>query len=167
MVLFFWAPECFGAQALSSENGWLLAGILRTSVAAKVKGGLSGAWRAMMRAWFVSDVLGASFASGISVHTSEGVKVIICELGTTLADESALNKVYNNKGASGIKICMLCQNVVSMMSELYDSDFTGHTVAADDLDHSHWCLHTNASLFETADLLAAAHLGPRKTKKKS
>jgi hypothetical protein len=142
---FYWSFDEFGQQVLSSEHGWLLAGVLRTSIASAVDGGLSNAFRLMMRAWFIPGFFGLgqrgiSFSTGVSIRTKHGVKMLLANLSMTLADEAALAKLYGSKSASGLKICLVCQNIFASKSGLTeDSD---DMVASSDLDVSHWRMHT-------------------------
>eukprot|EP00959_Pyramimonas_sp_CCMP1952_P466998 9490855-Pyramimonas_sp.AAC.1 len=57
-------------------------------------------------------------------------------------------------GATGIKLCALCQNVVSFKSKLALGDKTGYTVPSTELDASKFQLRTNASIRSVQDRLA-------------
>jgi hypothetical protein len=68
-----------------------------------------------------------------------------------LADESAIKHIYNVKGASGIRPCMLCKNIVLRPPPNHD---WLRSVAA---PPAQWDRHTDQSFFEQVDLVGVLH----------
>ena len=85
----------------TNENCWLLGGVLRSAIVAKVPGGLSGVWRQMMLAWF--GQLHNFATTGCSIVVGGVELIIYAVLKCVLSDESALKHLWNCKGSAGIK----------------------------------------------------------------
>ena len=73
--------------------------------------------------------------------------------GLLIADEAALKSVWEDKGASGTKLCFMCQNVVAESSQLHKMDSTSQLISHAETRKAKMVLHTDASV-----LKAAAHL---------
>ena len=55
--------------------------------------------------------------SGVQVHSPDATSLIVFgELDCAVADEAALHFMYDCKGSSGLKPCMLCTNVFNQKS---------------------------------------------------
>ena len=76
--------------------------------------------------------------------------MIKLKISNVLADESALKSVFGCKGASGIRTCILCQNVVSISSNLVEGQHYLVDLSCSDptlfhpaTDESVWALYDN------------------------
>ena len=148
---FYFSFSEFGAEALSKECNCFFAGVLRSKIAAKVKGGLSGVFKSLMQLWFCQD---QNFHNtGVTISTKDdGCLMVWATLQHVIADEVALKHLWNVKGAVGIKPCMFCVNVVSGRSTL--DGFTGTGIVSTDcLDVGKFVRHTDATLWAAADTL--------------
>ncbi|CAJ1413262.1 unnamed protein product, partial [Effrenium voratum] len=85
-------------------------------------------------------------------------KMFQARVKVVLGDEAALKATFQHKGASGIKPCFLCRNVVSVSSELacYDEEL----VAISSHRKASFQEHTDSSLFQAADYIQSpAYVG--------
>ena len=105
----------FGHQALRHEQCWFLVGVLRTKILQHVVGGFSCAAKKLLRALLVEA---GSFTHGIMLPLSAGPTLLFAKLGVHLGDEAALSSLLCCKGASGIRPCTKCANVVKRDSGL-------------------------------------------------
>jgi len=78
--------------------------------------------------------------------------------GFTLADEKALKQIWNCFGASGVRCCPLCSNVVNKRTHLRDVD---RVVSITCVDVSCLQLHTPETLRNVLQRLAAAQIDGR------
>ena len=78
--------------------------------------------------------------------------VLVCMIfgGLLIADEAALKSVWEDKGASGTKLCFMCQNVVAHSSDLHATDTTGTLVSHVGHRKREMVLHTDASMLDAA-----------------
>ena len=105
----------FGHQALRHEQCWFLVGIIRTKTVQNVVGGFSCVAKKLLRALLVDR---GSFTHGIILPLDAGPTMLFARLGVHLGDEAALSSCLGCKGASGIKPCLKCANVVKRDSGL-------------------------------------------------
>ena len=75
--------------------------------------------------------------------------------GLLIADEAALKQVWEDKGSSGTKLCILRQNVVSDSSKLHSTDPSRTLVSHVESNKSRFVLQTDESILEAASHLAA------------
>lgn len=105
-----------GSVALSKEQYWLAIATLRTSIAARTRGGFSACLRALLRAVLLSPCnLGTV---GAPVMLPSGPFLLRMRLSHILADEGALKTAMSAKGAAGLRPCYLCRNVTSLHGNL-------------------------------------------------
>jgi len=142
----YWGLSQLGSL-LNSEHHWFFFGALRTTIAAKVAGGVSGVARAMIKCFFGDT---HSFGMGITIQLKDRAYLLVGKLVSVIGDEAALKQFWGVKGASGTKICFKCLNVVSHASNLVSFSSEG-LVAAECTDHSRFILHSDASLWAAAD----------------
>lgn len=158
---FYWSFAEFGPDRLSKEHFWLVGGVLRSSLAASVAGGMSCVFKYFLKQFFRTTW---NFeTTGVSVPLSGGGSaVIVAKLSTIVADESALKSLWASKGASGLKPCMLCKNVLKArtgLTEVADDYFVDVSVTSLNMCDP----HTDGSVREAVDLLADS--APRLSKK--
>ena len=115
----YWSFAELGFEALSKECFWMLGGILRYAHACEISGGMSCVFASHSRSFFGPEHNVAT--SGFTVHTHQGSVVIFARLGTVVADEAALKAAWSLKGASGLRPCAICSNVVGFRCE-FDLD---------------------------------------------
>lgn len=105
-----------GRVALSRDQYWLAIATLRTSIAARTRGGFSACLRALLRAVLLSPCnLGTV---GAPVMLPNGPLLLRMQLGHILGDEAALKTAMSAKGAAGLRPCYLCKNVTSLHGNL-------------------------------------------------
>ena len=105
-----------GSVALSKDQYWLALATLRTSIAARTRGGFSACLRALLRALLLSACnLGTV---GAPVMLPSGPVLFRMQLRHMLADEAALKTAMSAKGAAGLRPCYLCRNVTSLHGNL-------------------------------------------------
>ena len=124
--LVYWGLLDFGPQVLSHENNWMLVGLLRSKVCKKVKGGISGVFRAALSNLFFGPESNFQQA-GFLVKRMDGSLIgpIFCRLGFILGDDDALTRIWRTKGAMGNLNCLHCKNVCRTTSLLAQHDATG------------------------------------------
>ena len=106
---------------LRIEQFWLCVGVLRASIAKQVVGGVSAVVRALLRSLLLGPQSVAKV--GIPACLSPGVcRIVWARVRRILADEAACKAVWCTKGASGIRPCCDCKNVVSDRSDLHKHD---------------------------------------------
>ena len=93
-------------QFLRNEEAWLLGAVLRAEVFKVLRGGISAAVKEYLRDAFAGDLSLSS--AGVAVDG----KIFFCCFSRLLADDAAGRAVWGAKGASGIRCCMDCLNVV-------------------------------------------------------
>jgi hypothetical protein len=110
-ITAFYASFLELGDFLSSEAAWLTIGTLRTSIAKDIVGGMSNVVRQLLRAMFVGPT---SLAVGGAVLQSG---LFFARFRRLLSDEAAGKSVFCVKGASGLKPCMDCKNVVALKGD--------------------------------------------------
>jgi len=94
-----------GAKLLRDERIWLPLAVIRHDVAGASIGGLSGALLHIFRSFF--EGLQAGYVLKLTSPT-----VFLYRVGNLLADEDAIRASWACKGASGVRPCFACMNVV-------------------------------------------------------
>ena len=155
---FYIGFQELGPVALSREQYWIPLAVLRTCKANSVRGGLSAAFRALVRACLLAP---ANLAVvGMPIEFDEGgPQLLRIKITNILADESALKSLWSVKGAAGVRPCFLCKNVVSIHSRLAQD--SGYLVDIGCADASCFDLATDEDIWSSWDDLALqrGHLG--------
>ena len=151
----FWSfylgfTEC-AAEHLCREEFWLPLAMLRTTIAAKVDGGMSCCIKLLLRKILMAPCNLASVGVTVVIESPVLLRAALTNL---LADESALKSVWRFKGAAGLRACGLCRNVMSLRSELVDGQT--YLVDVSCSDSSKFVLCTNEDVWEAHDRLEAA-----------
>jgi hypothetical protein len=138
---------------LRSEEAWLTVAVLRPSLVKHVVGGFSGAVRCLMRALlFGADSLRTAGAL-------LGESLFFCKFHRMIMDEAAGKAVWSVKGASGLKPCIDCKNVVALGSvddpSLASFDADGYVVDITCPDDSRFDAMGTGDLAKAYDQLAA------------
>ena len=114
-VSFYFTFGELGDVAIRHEWAWFHLAVLRSSVVDKVVGGMSCVLRCVLRA-LVLD--GDNFTAGVVLPLEEGPTLFFAQVRNHLGDESALSRGLAVKGASGIRPCVKCANVLKKASDL-------------------------------------------------
>ena len=131
------------------EQYWLPLGVLRTYKAHEVLGGVSNVFRLLLRSILLAPANGdVGFAIQLEVP-----QLIKLRISNSLGDEAALKQVYSNKGAAGLRPCMLCRNIVSLGSDLLAGQSCLQDVSCS--DPSLFGPATDDSIWQTYDTLKA------------
>ena len=150
----FWA--CYlgfkqmGPNRLSREQFWLPIAIIRTKVAASVVGGFSYCFRELLRCTLLEPCHLASV--GVSVMLT-GPTLIRIQIAHIIGDEAALKMIWDSKGASGLRPCFFCANVVAMRSNLQHNRLIHPSCS----DPSKFQIIKDTDVWETFDKLKADH----------
>ena len=118
--------------------------MVRSEFVKGVLGDISGVMAAIVDMFFDAhghDLLNAGFS--VQLHSGSWVRLFL-RLDMIIADEAALHMIFMNKGASGLKPCPLCMNVVNQKTArtIADRDAVDHCCA----DASRLQLHTRRTV---------------------
>ena len=143
----------------ASKEAWFELTFVRTEIANKLAGGFSGLLAGMLLTFFGAE--GANMQrSGVALKLADGSHHhVFMKLGSFLADEAALHFGYCNKGASGLKPCVLCANVFNskVRRDIVEGDATGRAQHHTTHDATKLILHTPESITTILRRLQAAH----------
>jgi len=124
MSVYFSFKE-LGPHVLCKTEAWLTVTVVRTTMISEVVGG----WSHMLRVLLRHMLLGPqSWSSGGVVLQLPNPVLFFAVLKNIIGDEAALKQAYDNKGASGLRPCPLCKNVVMKGSDLVPHDRSGYLV---------------------------------------
>lgn len=114
----------------------------------QVSGGFTSVFRA-----FVSKLMTGprSFESGIVLPLARGPSMFFAKLSNHLGDEAALASALSLKGASGIKPCALCANIVRKGSGLLTEGTSLREITC--VDEAQFVFHDDASVCKEYDKL--------------
>lgn len=132
----------FGANLLRDERIWLPLAVIRHDLGGASAGGLSGALLCIFRCFF--EGLQAGYVLKLISPT-----VFVYRVGNLLADEDAIRASWACKGASGVRPCFACMNVVM-------KGYAKHNQVLVDLDEedpSKFQLMSDQDWFQMADHL--------------
>ena len=126
---------------------------MRSSLTKTLQGDVSAIFKALMMDVFFSDVHNFH-SSGISLQLPNGEHLqVYMRLEIVIADEAALHSIYTCKGASGLKCCLLCQNIFTDDSVVAPDGWAQlHTCS----DTSQLVLHTTGSTVAVINRLQVA-----------
>ena len=115
----FWALYIeileWGAFRLCRCQWWLPIACIRSSVASSIEGGISHCVGRLAHDMLLDPCHMATVGTTLMLP---GPTLVRVQLGTLLGDESALKSTLSTKGASGVRPCMFCANLVSRQSGL-------------------------------------------------
>ena len=153
LCCFYWTfaqfPKWFRARA----SGWLILGFIKTTELKHVKGGLSGLCAQVLRVFWSPKSF--NFLFGMRLPIQGGHWHLRAKLLCFVQDGLADKKVCSVKGASGIKVCIACKNIVQCDPKaVKDDKWRVHYALAKPHQFDR---HTPATFFEMVDKLAQAH----------
>ena len=148
----FWAiywtvcefPEFFRR----SEDSWFTVATIRSKFLETIPGGLSAVMKEFLKHVWLPET-GNLATTGLMVPVPGGRQWFRATFCGFCADEAALKTIYNVKGASGTRPCLLCKNIIKNPPSGHPY-LKGCEASADQCD-----LHTDQSFFEQVDLLRA------------
>ena len=140
----------FGHVSLRSDACWFPLGIIRSSVLDKIDGGISCALRYMLRAILLQD--GGNFIDGVVLDLNDGPTLFFAHFRAHLGDEAALSRGLSCKGASGIRPCIRCANIVKKGSQVRNPG----VVEIDCFDEEKIVANTDDEVFRQYDSLKAS-----------
>ncbi len=125
----------FGARILSNESVWLPLLELRTSVTATLSGGISQVCKIILRSIFLNPACDA-VNLGIQLKGPAGDQVRFCiSLAYLLQDGAAHKYVFNTKGDTGCRMCIMCRNLVAVSTDVFDDE--GEMLCKPSLTYEH------------------------------
>lgn len=95
---------------LQKEEFWLVAGILKHEKVSLIPGGMSEVVKEMLAYWYNQGILNPS---GFSLDINSEATLVRFKLHGCISDEAAMKSILDCKGASGMKPCCKCSNVIS------------------------------------------------------
>ena len=112
----YWSFKEFG-KLLSRDGSWFVLAAVRSTVVAKIPGGISHLYKLLLHLFF-GDL--HSFSHGILLPLGEGgdPTVFTASLQILIADEDARRAIVHCKGHGGLMLCMECQNCIKPDSPL-------------------------------------------------
>ena len=111
----------FGANVLSNELAWLTLTCKRSSLLAGAIGGISQAFKALIKHMFCGT--NTFDKSGLVLRHPNGQTYrIFAKLKMILQDGDAHKRVWLTKGDAGTKFCVLCRNVIADKSGILSED---------------------------------------------
>ena len=141
-----------GCDNRFAEQFWLPVAVLRSGIASSVRGGVSQCMRSLFRSVLFDPCrmaeVGAPIVLDVPVLARLSIKHII-------GDEGAIKYLWDSKGASGIRPCFFCCNVVSKHSGLASGCRT--LVDTGCTDPRRFQLCSNADIWNFFDKLAENH----------
>lgn len=105
----------WGAARLCRCHWWLPIACIRSSVAKSIDGDISHCVGRLAHDMMLDPCRLATVGTTVKLPAPTLVRV---QLGTLLGDEAALKSTWSTKGASGVRPCMFCANLVSGHSGL-------------------------------------------------
>eukprot|EP00959_Pyramimonas_sp_CCMP1952_P381970 8004317-Pyramimonas_sp.AAC.1 len=131
----YWTIKELGWLLLCNAQAWFTLAGMRSSSVAQLAGGVSEYMKLAIRSFFGAP-RGRDIRSGIEfeIPGENGPRLLLGRLTMLIQDDRAFKFSVHCKGATGHKICALCQNVVGHKSGLLGKDRTAFLVSASDLD---------------------------------
>ena len=134
-------------------GGWLPACIVRASVVHRVAGSTAAVFLAILKKTYGPEGCHNPGETGVRLP---GVDCLFrARFQGLLGDEKFIKEVYSVKGASGMKPCLFCKNLVSnsLGGDDYFKTLSASRVGVD------FDAYTDETLFAAADLLAQRSIG--------
>lgn len=149
----YWAFADWPQHILQRTSMWPTFGTIRSTIVSKLPGNVGGLIKMIMHTFFPNDGR-VSMAHGFSLVLANGENLIVsARLGGIIADEKAHHEISGSKGASGTKCCPDCKNVFNRVD---DAHLVDGCVSIRCSDPTLFVPHTNESIHEIYDFLAAS-----------
>ena len=148
----YWACADWPQHILQRTAMWPTFGTIRSTMVKKL-GGVSRLMAIALKIFFPEDGHN-SFANGVTIVRANGDRLVFSAVFSGfLADEKAHNEISGTKGASGSKCCVSCKNV---FNRVRDDQLAAHCVSIRCADSTLFERHTNQSVFDAYDYVAAS-----------
>ena len=141
----YWTLKNFGNHRLASEDLWFTVASLRTSECRKLEGGMSQVYKQVLKLFF-GGPSGHDLRQGIVLRPHGVARVVVGMLSAMLQDERAGKEALLCKGASGVKLCCLCQTTCSHRSVVITRGNEDSLVPSTETDASKFVLHTHGTI---------------------
>ena len=142
----------FGSVMLSNSAVWLPVAVLRSAFVKKAIGGFSHCMRLLATSWYLGplqlDTLGF-------VVELDRPRIMLSKWCRTIADGDAHRAFFNIKGASAIRPCPICRNVLKKNHKAARRSRYAVDISCTNYKTFDYC--TDADSFANYDRLAAAH----------
>ena len=138
----YWSIKQLGPEVLSCDDAWFVLTCIRSD-SIKPIGGLTVLSKHLLETFFGT---GNDVRKGLKLRDH----LVFMNVGVVVQDYDAMRAFLKSKGASGILICLLCQNCIS--HRRVDLDHP-HLVPSDELDFTKFRKQTDKSLADSLMLL--------------
>ena len=146
----YWTVLEYGAAAFVKEDFWLTAMIARNAALGDIHGGPSQPIGELLSATFGGGGFNLATA-GINVRLDDGTQLrLFVKFAGLLGDELALHEIWQCKGSSGTKMCILCRDIYNRRFD-GDGALKNYCAAMREADCT---LHTTDTHFEILTRLA-------------
>ena len=138
-----------GRAATNNEHGWMLLAVVRSTEVKKIAGGFSSVFGRVL------ETATQCFKDGVMLDLGGDVGAVLCyvTVDRILGDESELKHIWDVKGASGLRCCFKCRNVVLSRSEL--ARHSDRLVDIGEHRASRFEAATDDDMYEAHEMLAA------------
>ena len=134
---------------LRLEQMWFTAAVLQSNKLKQISGGLSVATSLLLE-----EMLGCAAANTrFTLKISGRPHQTNLELHNLIADEDALHKIFSSKGATSIRPCLLCKNVLKFETVLHDYIDKGYFTNISESSVQKFDQVSNHDLYAVADNL--------------
>ena len=135
----------------------MVAGVVTTAKAALVTGGLSEILKNILLHWFQSAD-GILHPAGFSLLLQGQHQLVRFKLHALITDEAAMRGVLLSKGASGLKPCSKCYNIISKWhGKEYQLEESDSAKDISEPKHSAFMEYSDADFFCIVERLRVAH----------
>lgn len=100
---------------LSKTYSWITIGVVKDSTLSLIEDGTSSLMRSLVK---LLCAQGGLLQSGLTFSVDGATWLLQIRQVALIADEAALKATFSNKGASGLRCCLLCQNVLRTAVEI-------------------------------------------------
>ena len=142
----YWSFLEFGPRILGMEDAWFALVSIRSTEVRKLAGGMSHVF-SLVLPYFTGADIGDLTTAGMALQffgSTAPTVMFFAAVGTLIADEVALKSVLCAKGASGMKPCWRCMNLVAVDAPLLEHSAYLHDIAT--LERAQHRQHSTASL---------------------
>jgi hypothetical protein len=136
---------------LQRKDGWFLFGSIRSTLLAKLPGGVSEMVKRLLKVVLIDGI--ANSTQGFFVVVQNRKRLLRASFSGFLADEKGLKEILDIKGASGTKPCIACKNVVNFIHKT-KGPAKDYIVGLDCTDRALLDAHTDSSVWKMVDRLS-------------
>ena len=147
----------FGREYVAREELWLPFGILRSGITKTIKGGVSAVARCVVRSFFGNSGASAcdDFCDNGVVLAPEGQHTLFfARVSNFIADDEALTRIYDVRGASSLLPCLECKNVVPDLTDVSGQDYFVNLSCS---DTSRFDATSDQDMWDRVDAIQEAH----------